>query len=212
MIALQNSMIKYKGNTLILCVPILSHVWGQIKGMCQLHIPCLAFGTQECVRLRHLAYQCISFLDHWGVVMDYKTGVARQGIVSYWHTFRLSLRLDSDTQCNCYYFFSQYTNLDRDMLFQTKRAHHQLLLNQVKSYVLFWRIRRFCSASIFLRCVCCCLCKSSVTFFTCKVPRSQSKTSSSAFLLSFTTHTQHEKREAGNTKREFTGAIFYFHK
>ena len=45
-----------------------------------------------------------------------------------------------------------------------------------------------------------------------KVPRLQSKTSSSALLLTFTTHTQHEKGEAGTTKREFTGAIFFFHK
>ena len=73
-------------------------------------------------------------------------------------------------------------------------------------------IRRFCSASLFSRCVMCCLRKSSVTAFACKVPHLQSKTSSSALLLTFTTHTQHEKREIGNTKCEVTGAIFFFHK
>ena len=66
--------------------------------------------------------------------------------------------------------------------------------------MLFPRIRRFCSAYLFLRRVCYCWCKSSVTCFACKVPRLQSKTSSSALLLTFTTHTQHKKREAGNTK------------
>ena len=80
------------------------------------------------------------------------------------------------------------------------------------SELVFWRIRRFCSAFLFPRCVCCCLWKSFVTFLTCKIPNLQSKTSSSVLLLTFTTHTQHEKREAGNAKSEFTGAIFFFHK
>ena len=56
----------------------------------------------------------------------------------------------------------------------------------------------------------CCLRKSSVTAFACKEPHLQSKTSSSALLLTFTTHTQHEKREASDRRIEFIGAMFFF--